>query len=150
MRLTNTQLALANGLEALVIAMREQLEITGANATGSTSRSLTSQITAVRANSIRGGVFGKRTWFFTDQGRGPGGIPPISAIERWVNAKLGISGSEARGLAFAIARKIGREGTNKPASQFASTAIRLQTPQLRMRVARGLREDVRIALRSAK
>ena len=44
-------------------------------------------------------------------GRLPGKQPPIDAIELWVRRKLGISGNEARSVAFLIARKIGREGT---------------------------------------
>lgn len=45
------------------------------------------------------------------KGRRPGKAPPIRQLERWVNAKLGISGTEALSMAFAIAKKIEKEGT---------------------------------------
>jgi len=45
-------------------------------------------------------------------GRLPGKMPPVDAIEYWVRRKLGITGDrEARSVAFAIARSIGKKGT---------------------------------------
>ena len=44
-------------------------------------------------------------------GRRPGKRPPIRPLEKWVNAKLNIHGKEAVGVAFAIAKKIEKEGT---------------------------------------
>lgn len=44
-------------------------------------------------------------------GRAPGKMPPIAPIEEWVKAKMGLSGAQARGAAFAIATKISQEGT---------------------------------------
>ena len=38
-------------------------------------------------------------------------MPPIEPIERWVNAKLGLYGSEANSAAWGIAKKIAAEGT---------------------------------------
>ena len=46
------------------------------------------------------------------QGRRPGKAPPIRHLEKWVNAKLGISGTEATSIAFAISKKIAKEGTS--------------------------------------
>lgn len=46
------------------------------------------------------------------QGREGGTLPPINAIEQWVNIKLGLSGQEARNMAWAVAKKIQREGTD--------------------------------------
>lgn len=51
---------------------------------------------------------------YTEQlvwGRRPGNRPPISALERWAQVKLGLSGTEAKSAAFAIANKIAKEGT---------------------------------------
>lgn len=51
---------------------------------------------------------------YTEQlvwGRKPGKRPPISALEKWVQVKLGLSGKQALGAAFAIANKIAKEGT---------------------------------------
>ena len=38
-------------------------------------------------------------------------FPPVSPLQFWVERKLGISGKEARGVAFAIARAISVRGT---------------------------------------
>lgn len=78
----------------------------GMSATG---RWLESLETEARQNLgvIRGQDYSE----FLARGRRPGNRPPIAPIERWVNAKLGISGQQARGVAFAIATKIGNEGT---------------------------------------
>lgn len=38
-------------------------------------------------------------------------FPPVQALEDWVRQKLGLTGREGRSVAFAIARKIGRVGT---------------------------------------
>lgn len=45
-------------------------------------------------------------------GRKPGKRPPIAPLQRWVQAKLHLSGNEAKGVAFAIANKIAKEGTS--------------------------------------
>ena len=46
-----------------------------------------------------------------EEGRRPGKMPPVSAIELWVRRKLGISGTEARQVAYVVARAIGKRGT---------------------------------------
>jgi len=38
-------------------------------------------------------------------------FPPVSALENWVRRKFGVSGRQARNLAFIIARKISISGT---------------------------------------
>lgn len=38
-------------------------------------------------------------------------MPPVKPIEDWARIKLGLDPQEAKGAAFAIARKIAREGT---------------------------------------
>lgn len=45
-------------------------------------------------------------------GRAPGKRPPIQPLQNWVQNKLGIGGDEGRGIAFAIANKIAKEGTD--------------------------------------
>ncbi|MDV4026520.1 hypothetical protein CMT52_19520, partial [Elizabethkingia anophelis] len=46
------------------------------------------------------------------KGRKPGKLPPVRQLERWVNAKLGLSGNEAKSVAWAISKKIEKEGTS--------------------------------------
>jgi hypothetical protein len=38
-------------------------------------------------------------------------MPPVAPIRDWVETKLGLSGPQAQGVAWAVARKIAREGT---------------------------------------
>lgn len=49
---------------------------------------------------------------YLTNGRSGGSRPPISALESWVKVKLGLSGKEALSTAFAVAKKIEKEGTN--------------------------------------
>lgn len=46
-----------------------------------------------------------------EYGRKPGKQPPTDAIEAWVRRKLGVDATEARSVAYLIARAIGRRGT---------------------------------------
>lgn len=45
-------------------------------------------------------------------GRAPGKLPPIAPLERWVKAKLGLTGKQATRAAFAVATTIAQEGTS--------------------------------------
>lgn len=63
---------------------------------------------------IRQGAKSKGGFFYgvaVRKGRRPGRMPPVSALVPWVEKKLGIASNQARGVAFIIARKIGRRGT---------------------------------------
>ena len=57
-------------------------------------------------------------WWYIENGRGPGKMPPISAIEKWIEVKPIIPDSRngkvptTRQLAFVIARSIGEKGTS--------------------------------------
>lgn len=78
----------------------------GMNATGEWKENV-----RPNAEPNKGQILGRS---YTEQlvyGRKPGQKPPIAPLERWVNAKLNIHGSEARSMAFAIANKIASEGT---------------------------------------
>lgn len=62
--------------------------------------------------SLRGIVFNpKRYALPVEFGRKPGRMPPVSAIERWVQIKGIASGKDVRSIAYLIARAIGRRGT---------------------------------------
>ncbi len=60
----------------------------------------------------RGGILANDYTKYLTKGRADGNKPPIAPLEKWVNDKLGISGKDARSVAFAVAFKIGKEGTN--------------------------------------
>lgn len=59
----------------------------------------------------RGEIWGMDYTYFLANGRAPGRRPPASELLPWVNAKFGIGGQEALSIAFAVATKIGNEGT---------------------------------------
>lgn len=46
-------------------------------------------------------------------GRSNGVMPPVDPIEQWVKRKLKIPAAQAKGVAFAIAKKIAKEGTDR-------------------------------------
>ena len=44
-------------------------------------------------------------------GRKPGKRPPVAPLQKWAMAKFGVGSKEALGMAYAIAKKIEKEGT---------------------------------------
>jgi hypothetical protein len=46
-------------------------------------------------------------------GRGAGKQPPIDALEEWISAKFGFTGKEATSMAWAVAKKIEKVGTDR-------------------------------------
>lgn len=75
----------------------------GMEATGEWINSLES-----KGNTIRGRKYTEQLVY----GRSAGKAPPVSPIEKWVTAKFGISGKEATSFAFAISKKIAKDGTS--------------------------------------
>jgi len=51
-------------------------------------------------------------WYYVNNGRKPGGskLPPIEPLKLWAQKRLGLSGDEAKGAAFGIARNIYKFG----------------------------------------
>lgn len=62
-----------------------------------------------------------------EEGRKPGRMPPSSALEAWVRTKITAAEKEIKGIAFVIARKIGREGTE--AQPFLGPAAEKEKPR---------------------
>lgn len=79
----------------------------GMNATGKWLDSLEVDARGSNEGVIRGQMYSQ--WLA--KGRAPGARPPITPIQMWVQAKLGIGAPESLGVAFAIANKIAKEGT---------------------------------------
>jgi len=75
----------------------------GMKATGEWINSL-----EVEGNTIRGRKYTEQLVY----GRSAGTMPPIAPLERWVNAKFGIGGVQAKSIAWAVAKKIEKEGTS--------------------------------------
>lgn len=78
----------------------------GMNASGKWLESL-----EARAVNGNGAIYGFDYTYWLAHGRKPGTMPPVSALIPWVNAKFGIGGKEAIGIAWAVATKIKNEGT---------------------------------------
>jgi len=75
----------------------------GMKATGEWIESL-----EVQGNTIRGRKYTEQLVY----GRSAGTMPPIAPLEKWVNAKFGIGGPQAKNIAWAVAKKIEKEGTS--------------------------------------
>lgn len=106
----------------IVRTIQTKLSSSGANATGKTSASL-----ELEASDTRLTIQGAKSFLFVETGRRGGKRPPIAPIKEWAIAKgLVTDNRQARSLAFAIATKIGREGTttvseNKPRDIYQTT-----------------------------
>ena len=79
----------------------------GMNATGRWLDSL-----EARAVNGNGEIWGMDYTYWLANGRKPGKMPPVSALIPWVNAKFGVGGKEAIGIAWAVATKLKNEGNN--------------------------------------
>lgn len=82
----------------------------GMKATGKWLDSLEIIVTG-SGNLFKGVILGQHYTEQLTKGRAGGKRPPIAPIEEWVKAKFGLSGKQALGVAFAVATKIGKEGT---------------------------------------
>lgn len=105
----------------------------GLDATGEWRSSL-----KVRAENETGIIRGRK---YTEQlvyGRRPGAMPPIAPLEKWVQAKLGLSGQQARLAAFAIAKKIAKEGTNIYKEGGTDLLEILETPETQQKITKHL------------
>lgn len=78
----------------------------GMNASGSWINSL-----SVEVIDGTGYIKGKDYTYYLVNGRAPGNRPPVTPLISWVAQKLGKTGAEGKGIAFAIANKIAKEGT---------------------------------------
>lgn len=78
----------------------------GMNASGQWINSLMPMV-----SNGNGEIWGMDYTYWLANGRKPGTAPPVSALIPWVTAKLGVGGSQARSVAFAVAQKIKNEGT---------------------------------------
>src|SRR5690606_3977334 len=91
-----------------------------------------------RAEGNTGIINGRK---YTEQlvwGRKPGKRPPISALEKWAQVKLGLSGTQATSAAFAIANKIAQEGTNIYKEGGTDLLEILEKPETQKKIAQHL------------
>jgi hypothetical protein len=98
--------------------------------TGALGQSITDRLTRPSQGAWLGEVYSPLVYApVMEFGRRPGArMPPIDPIQRWVRRKLGLRSSEARGVAFVIARSIGRRGI--PGAFFFRDAAARSEPAL--------------------
>jgi len=65
-----------------------------------------------RSNNGNGEIWGRDYTYYLVNGRAGGSRPPITPLVNWVGNKLGIYGKEGLSVAFAVAKKIEKEGTD--------------------------------------
>ena len=65
-----------------------------------------------RTKGLSGQLWGMDYTEILEDGRRPGKMPPVAAIEQWIlDKKIIFTGITLSSLAYVIARKIGKEGT---------------------------------------
>lgn len=65
-----------------------------------------------RVENGQGQIWGMDYTYWLAHGRAPSEkMPPITPLISWVTVKFGIGGNEAKSIAFAVAKKIQKEGT---------------------------------------
>ena len=74
-------------------------------ATGDTLRSITTEVNSIAGVGLQGRLSANTNWRYVGNGRGPGAMPPVDNIRRWIEAK-GLSLS-----AWAVAKRIAKEGS---------------------------------------
>lgn len=79
----------------------------GMNASGEWLNSL-----EARAENGTGEIWGRDYTRYLVNGRAPGKRPPIAPLITWVGNKLGVHGREGISIAYAVAKKIEKEGTD--------------------------------------
>ena len=99
---------LINSGNPLIQEIQANMQSAGQNASGQTSQSLKQTVTETDGK-IKFVIDADRHFFVLEQGRKAGKQPPISVIQKWIEDKPIRNAS--KGLAFAIAKKIGAEGS---------------------------------------
>ena len=111
----NVRDIMAEESSAIVKELVEKYDSLGMRATGQWERRLQTFI-AWQEGKIIAKIVGEDYTYYMQHGRKDGKLPPIRAIEAWIQAK-GIQPIEKKmkisSLAFAIAHKIGQMGTRR-------------------------------------
>lgn len=106
---------LTHELETLKAELIQKYEELGLKASGNWGQSLEVNVSGT-INGIKGVIKADHYTPYIQHGRANGKMPPLKAIEEWINNK-GLKPLENNikisSLAFLIARKIAREGTKR-------------------------------------
>lgn len=117
LKLQDRIIAIVN--EELEIAV-SQLSNVSPVATGQLQQSWKVDRVVFSSNEFSGGITNDSdNWLKRMEGRRPGKQPPSTALEKWVQLKLGISDPrQLKQVSFLVARKIGKEGTLREKHEF--------------------------------
>lgn len=97
---------IAKEMERLISELIDSHNRLGMKATGDWIESLEYEVDGT-TSKITGNKYTEQLV----QGREPGRRPPIDPLQRWAQAKFGVGEKEARGIAFAVSKKIAESGT---------------------------------------
>jgi hypothetical protein len=96
--------AVQAAMDDLVGRIREEANDRGKVASGRTLASLRTSVLSSTSVAI-GSLYGGDWWKYVGNGRGPGRMPPVGAIQQWINSKgLNLS-------AWAVAKRIALDGS---------------------------------------
>lgn len=156
MAFTNTASALRTYGGLIASRLSQGLKDSNSDASGKLDESIKFKVSS-KSNKLTMDLSMLDYYEFVDEGRKPGRMPPTRPILEWlsypnVKDKVGVSGledSKLQGLAFAIAKKIGREGTK--GTNFYTNVInsRLVTQDLDKAVTNAISEDIDEAMKLA-
>jgi len=100
-------LALNNLGVELIKELQRDLEVKKVNASGKFSKSLNSRVEQSGTKFILS-IYGEGYAKFIQNGRRPGGVPPIAEIRKWIfNKRIPYT----KGMEYAIAKSIAKKGT---------------------------------------
>lgn len=90
--------------------LKREFEEQGHSATGTALNSFRADLTS-EADTYKINIWGVDYAKYVNDGRRAGSLPPVDAIEEWVKIRGIAQGDEARGVAWAIAKAIEKEGS---------------------------------------
>lgn len=124
------RLLLAAMTQATLLVEREVKEGMPRGATGLTAASVSSDAFSTPAGVLGVVASSQPSATFLELGTKPH-MPPVDALIPWVRAVLGVDAKRAPSVAYLVARKIARKGT-EPRQPFANALARTQGQVLRM------------------
>ena len=134
-------------LNSLADDIRQNMANANENATGRTSASFEVVVTDEKISLVA--KEGDRAPIPTlEIGRGAGKLPPVEALEEWVTAKFGFIGKEATGMAWAVAKKIEKVGTDRHNDNvdIYTSAVRAEAEELSkyltVRITEKIKENI--------
>lgn len=126
----------------MITAIKADQDLKKITASGASAQSLN-----VDMNSSGGDVLGSSYIYFQIFGRKPGSFPPIQSILEWIDAKhIEVVEISKKSLAFLIARKIARLGTNifsgkSPALALAEI-VKIQSAEAAKEIGSNVVQDI--------